>query len=44
MFVYSLCLRITEGMAMEVKDIHYKQQRVLIRDGKGGVDPLYSSA
>ena len=38
LFVYSLGLRITEGLAVEVSDIHCKQQRVLIRDGKGGVD------
>jgi len=28
LFVYSLGLRITEGLAVEVSDIHYKQQRV----------------
>jgi integrase/recombinase XerD len=38
LFVYSLGLRITEGLAVEVNDIHYDQKRVLIRDGKGGVD------
>ena len=38
LFVYSLGPRISEGLAVEVSDIHYKQQRVLIRDGKGGVD------
>lgn len=37
-FVYSLGLRITEGLAVEVSDIRYKQKRMLIRDGKGGVD------
>jgi integrase len=38
LFVYSLGLRITEGLAVEVNDIRYDQKRVLIRDGKGGVD------
>ena len=38
LFVYRLGLRITEGLAVEVNDIRYDQKRVLIRDGKGGVD------
>jgi integrase len=36
--VYSLGLRITEGLALEVADIHGTQRRVHIRDGKGGKD------
>ena len=37
-FVYSLGLRISEGLGVEVTDIRYAEKRVLIRDGKGGVD------
>jgi integrase/recombinase XerD len=36
--VYSLGLRITEGLALEVADIDGTQRRVHIRDGKGGKD------
>jgi len=36
--VYSLGLRISEGLAMEVSDIDGQQKRVHIRDGKGGRD------
>ena len=38
LFVYSLGLRLTEDLAVEVNDIRYKQQRVLIRDSIGVVD------
>ncbi|WP_254978262.1 phage integrase N-terminal SAM-like domain-containing protein [Cyanobium sp. ATX 6A2] len=34
--VYSLGLRIEEGLALEVADIDDSQRRVHIRDGKGG--------
>ena len=34
--VYSLGLRITEGLSLEVADIDGTQRRVHIRDGKGG--------
>jgi len=37
-FVYSLGLRISEALAVEVTDIRHQERRVLIRDGKGGVD------
>ena len=36
--VYSLGLRIGEGLALEVADIDGSQRRVHIRDGKGGKD------
>jgi site-specific recombinase XerD len=36
--VYSLGLRISEGLALEVADIDGSQRRVHIRDGKGGKD------
>jgi integrase/recombinase XerD len=36
--VYSLGLRISEALAVEVSNIRYQEKRVLIRDGKGGVD------
>ena len=36
--VYSLGLRISEGLALEVTDIDGQQKRVHIRDGKGGRD------
>ena len=36
--VYSLGLRIREGLALEVTDIDGSQRRVHIRDGKGGKD------
>jgi integrase/recombinase XerD len=36
--VYSLDLRITEGLPLEVSDIDGSQRRVHIRDGKGGKD------
>ena len=36
--VYSLGLRITEGLTLEVADIDGTQRRVHIRDGKGGKD------
>lgn len=36
--VYSLGLRISEGLALQVADIDGRQQRVHIRDGKGGKD------
>ena len=36
--VYSLGLRITEGLSLEVADIDGTQRRVHIRDGKGGKD------
>jgi len=36
--VYSLGLRISEGLALEVADIDGNQRRVHIRDGKGGKD------
>jgi integrase len=36
--VYSLGLRITEGLALEVADIDGSQRRMHIRDGKGGKD------
>lgn len=36
--VYSLGLRISEGLALQVADIDGSQRRVHIRDGKGGKD------
>jgi site-specific recombinase XerD len=36
--VYSLGLRISEGLGLEVADIDGSQRRVHIRDGKGGKD------
>jgi site-specific recombinase XerD len=36
--VYSMGLRISEGVALEIGDIDGKQLRVHIRDGKGGKD------
>ena len=36
--VYSLDLRISEGLALDVTDIDGQQKRVHIRDGKGGRD------
>lgn len=36
--VYSLGLRIREGLPLEVTDIDGSQQRVHIRDGKSGKD------
>ncbi|APD47139.1 MULTISPECIES: site-specific integrase [unclassified Synechococcus] len=36
--IYSLGLRISEGLALEVSDIDGSQRRVHIRDGKGGKD------
>ncbi len=36
--VYSMGLRISEGVDLEIGDIDGKQLRVHIRDGKGGKD------
>jgi integrase/recombinase XerD len=42
--VYSLGLRITEGLALEVADIDGTQRRVHNRDGKGGKDRYFPPA
>ncbi len=36
--VYSLCVRVSEGLGLEVADIDRSQRRVHIRDAKGGKD------
>jgi integron integrase len=36
--LYGSGLRLSEGLRLRVKDLHFDQRRVVVRDGKGGKD------
>lgn len=34
------CMRLTEGLRLRVKDIDFAHRAIVVRDGKGGKDPV----
>lgn len=38
LLLYGSGLRLSEGLRLRVKDLHFDAERVLVRDGKGGKD------